>query len=176
LQQAIEKENPQLWMACCFIYYTAIRPGTELRLMQLKQINFQSRVITVTNTLAKNNRTETIDIPSQLYDMIVNKWNLQDYDPELYVFGPYGRPGTRYLGENTMRERFNKYRRQLNLPREIQYYSWKHSGAQELSDKGISTYELQRHLRHESITTTEQYLKKRIGQKSSRIKCDFPSI
>ena len=65
LQKEIEIENPQLWLACCFIYYTAIRPGTELRLLKIKQINFDTHSITVINEMAKGKRTETVDIPAQ---------------------------------------------------------------------------------------------------------------
>jgi integrase len=66
LIKLIEKEDPLLFMAICFIYYAAIRPGTELRLMKLKQINFNSATITVYNFLSKNGRTEVVDIPDQL--------------------------------------------------------------------------------------------------------------
>ena len=40
LQQRIIFEDPQLWLAICFIYYSAIRLGNELRLM--KRIPFYS--------------------------------------------------------------------------------------------------------------------------------------
>ena len=54
LKKEMEQNDQQLWMSCCFIYYTAIRPCTELRLLKIKQINFTSRTITVFNDLAKN--------------------------------------------------------------------------------------------------------------------------
>jgi site-specific recombinase XerD len=176
LKNEIEKEYPQLWMSCCFVYYTAIRPCTELRYLKIKNINFTSRTITVFNDRSKNRRTETIDIPDELYYLITEKWKLQDYNGELYLLGKYGEPGTEVLGRNTMRERFNKIRDRLNLSKDIKYYSWKHSGAQELADAGANTYELQRHLRHRDLATTEKYLRKRIGQKSDMIKKNFPSI
>ena len=175
LQQRIEYEDPQLWLACCFIYYTAIRPGTELRLMKLNQINYSSKTVVVKNYLAKNGRTEVVDIPDQLYNLIM-KWKLQEYDQDLYVFGKSNIPGKIPLGKNSMRIRFNKFRDELNLSKEIKYYSWKHSGAQELANVGANTYELQRHLRHRDLVTTESYLRKRIGQRSNTIKHNFPSI
>ncbi|MDR1369081.1 MAG: tyrosine-type recombinase/integrase [Dysgonamonadaceae bacterium] len=176
LKDAIEKEDPQLWMACCFVYYTAIRPCTELRYMQLKQINFESQTVTVFNSRAKTRKTETIDIPDELFYLITQKWKLQDYPGDLYLLSSGGMPGTHVLGRNTMRERFNKVRDDLKLSKDIKYYSWKHSGAQELADAGANTYELQRHLRHRELASTEAYLRKRIGQRSDRIKHEFPSI
>lgn len=176
LQNRIKQDDPQLWLAICFIYYSAIRPGTELRLMKIKQINFDSKTIVIKNYLAKNNRTEVVDIPDQLFNLITDIWKLQKYDPELYIFGKDSQPGPIPFGKNAMRIRFNKFRDELRLPKEVKYYSWKHSGAQELADNRTSIYELQRHLRHRDIETTEQYLRKRIGQKSSMIKHNFPSI
>lgn len=176
LKKEIEQEDPQLWMACCFVYYTAIRPCTELRYLKIKQINFSSRTITVFNDLAKNRRTETIDIPDELYKLITEQWQLHKYNGELYLLGKKGEPGPEVLGKNTLRERFNKFRDRLGLSKDIKYYSWKHSGAQELADAGANTYELQRHLRHRELASTESYLRKRIGQKSNRIKHEFPSI
>ncbi|GHT63028.1 hypothetical protein FACS189451_08930 [Bacteroidia bacterium] len=176
LKNKMETEQPQLWLACCFIYYTAIRPGTELRLMKIKQINFQSKTITVINELAKNSRTETIDIPDKLYEIITDQYHLYKYDPEMFVLGKNGEPGYEHLGKNTMPRRFNLIRNELKLSKSIKYYSWKHSGAQELADSGISTYELQRHMRHRDLATTESYLKKRIGQRSDIIKHNFPII
>ena len=176
LQEVIEPADPQLWLFICFQYYAAIRPGIELRLMRLNQINYDSRTIIIPNHTSKNNRSETVDIPDQLYDLIVNRFKLNTYNQELYVFGRYGVPGEICLGKNNMKNRFTAFRRNLKLPDSVKLYSWKHSGAQELADSGTSIYELQRHLRHRDITTTEMYLKKRIGQRSGAIRHKFPSI
>ena len=176
LQQKIEPEDPQLWMFICFIYYMAIRPGFELRLMRLNQINYSLQTITIYSDVAKNDKTETIDIPDQLFDLIIDKWKLHTHDQSLYMFGKFGEPGNNCLGKNNMKNRFNRFRKELKLPDAVKLYSWKHSGAQELAAQGANIYEIQRHMRHRDIATTEQYLRKRIGQRSSTIKHNFPSI
>jgi integrase len=176
LRNAIEPADPQLWMFICFMYYMAIRPGNELRLMRLNQINYSSRTVTIYSDTSKSNETRTIDIPDNLFDLIVNEWGLQAYDQTLYVFGKSGVPDGDHLGKNNMYNRHAAFRKKLGLPKPVTLYSWKHSGAQELADNGASIYEIQRHLRHRDITTTEMYLKKRIGQRSSTIKHNFPTI
>jgi len=175
LQRKIEKVDPQLWLGCAIQYYTAIRPGTEMRLIQLKNINMEARTITIRNYLAKNARTETVDIPSQLYTLFL-EWNFENYDQDLYLFGKDGVPGTDPIGKNSLRMRFNKFRDELNLSKEIKFYSWKHSGASELKDAGANMYEIQRHFRHKSVTTTEQYWRKRLGGTKDNIKKSFPDI
>ncbi|MDR1098040.1 MAG: site-specific integrase [Tannerella sp.] len=175
-KKEIEPRDPQLWMFICFIYYMAIRPGQELRLMRLNQIDYDARKIVIPNYVSKNSDTEAVDIPDQLFELMVKKWQLHTYSQELYVFGKYFEPGEKHLSVNDMSKRFNKFRDKLKLPVSIKLYSWKHSGAQELAAQGASIYELQRHLRHRDLTTTEMYLKKRIGQRSNMIKHNFPSI
>lgn len=175
LQKKIEKEDPQLWLGCSIQYYTAIRPGTEMRLIQLKNINMESRTITVRNYLAKNSRTETVDIPEQLYLLLLG-WNLENYSSDFYLFGKNRMPGKIPIGKNSLRTRFNKIRDELGLPREIKFYSWKHSGALELKTAGANMYEIQRHFRHKSVTTTEGYWRKRLGGTGDEIKKKFPDI
>lgn len=175
LQRKIEIADPQLWLGCSIMYYTAIRPGTEMRLIQLKNINLESKTITIRNFLAKNARTETVDIPGQLYKLLL-EWNLHNYDQDLYLFGKDGLPGNKPIGKNSLRMRFNKFRDELGLSKEIKFYSWKHSGAAELKDAGANMYDIQRHFRHQSVSTTEKYWRKRLGGSRGEIKNKFPDI
>lgn len=175
LKKNIEHTDPQLWLACCIQYYTAIRPGTEMRMLQLKNINMELRTITVRNYLAKNLRTEIVDIPDQLYILLLD-WNLENYDSDLYLFGTQRAPGEKPVGKNTLRVRFNAIRDKLGLPKDIKFYSWKHSGALELRNSGANMYEIQRHFRHKSVTTTEGYWRKRLGGSGDNIKKNFPTI
>jgi len=176
IKSKILPADPQLWLFIEFMYYMGIRPGQELRLMRLSQIDYDAKKLIVPNYIAKNGETEAIDIPDKLYDNIVSKWKLHTYNQSWYVFGRYFEPGEKHLSINDMSKRFNAFRNQLKLPKDIKLYSWKHTGAQELAAQGASIYEIQRHLRHKNIATTEMYLKKRIGPRSDMIKHHFPEI
>lgn len=114
-------------------------------------------------------------MPDALYNWLI-RYNIDLSDQDYYVFGKDGIPGINFLGKNGFRIRFNKFRDRLHLPKDVKLYSWKHSGAQELSDAGVNTYEISKHLRHKSIVTTEHYTRKRLGQRCSAIKHDFPEI
>lgn len=166
LREAIESEDPQLWLACEIQYYCAIRPGTELRLMRIDWIDFARKKIKVPVAEAKSNRVDIVDIPAFLFEKI--KY-LESYNKHLYVFGKFGRPGTVCLGKNTMRNRFNRYREALNISPDRKYYSWKHTGAIQLLDNGLQPIDLQGHLRHRSFATTEVYIKKRAGNLTGKV-------
>ncbi|MEG1587347.1 MAG: site-specific integrase [Bacteroidales bacterium] len=176
LADAIRDKDPWLWLACQLMYYTALRPGQEIRLLKVGQINLRERTITVIATVAKNQQRETIDIPDQLFYELRDFYQIQQYSPTFYVFGSSGIPGSRPLGVNTMSNRFITIRDSLRIDKAFKFYSWKHTGASALTTVDVSPYELQRHLRHKRLSTTEHYIRKRLGQKSEKIKHHFPSI
>jgi len=168
LKEVISKSDPQLWLACEIQYYCAIRPGTELRLMKIQWIDFEKKNFRIPNIEAKNSTVEIVVIPDFLIAEM-KRMHLDDYYHSLYIFGKNGCPGTEPLGKNTMRNRFNRYRDFLGISKEYKFYSWKHTGAIQLSENGVKAYDLQTHLRHKSYTTTEVYLRKRIPRNDSSV-------
>lgn len=161
LRDAIKPKEPWLWLACEILYYCAIRPGTEMRLMKVGDIDLNKKTIRVRAELAKNKTTEIVAFPDELRDHMLSL-NLDQYDKELYLFGKYGSPAIVPMGKNTMRNRFNQYREHLRISKDKKFYSWKHSGALSAIENGASIYEVKDQLRHRSIMTTEEYLKKRV--------------
>lgn len=162
LRETIKKQDPYLWLACEIQYYCAIRPN-ELRLLKVADIDTDNLLITVRQDNAKNRHRATIPITENLLQLI-NKLGIKNYAPELYVFGRLGYPTDTPVGKNTLRTRFNKFRDDLHISKEIKFYSWKHTGAICMVNNGVSVWELQHHLRHNSITTTEEYIRKRASQ------------
>lgn len=160
LRDAIKPNEPFLWLACEMLYYCAIRPGTEMRLLKIGDIDFVTKNIRVRAELAKNKTTEYVGIPDSLLEYMF-ELHLNVFDNDLYVFGKYGVPSPIPLGKNTMRNRFNSYRDMLGISKDKKFYSWKHAGAISAAQNGATVFELKDQLRHKSVVTTEEYLKKR---------------
>lgn len=172
----MQNHDPQLWLVCMMEFYCALRPHEELRNLLISDLNWDSQTITIRNSRAKNRKTQTVDIPHQLYEDMINVYHLDEYPPEYYIFSRNGLPGTILLGKNYFKNHFAAIRNALGLPSYYKLYGFKHTGACKLADFGVSTYELQRHMRHVSISTTEAYINKRIGVKSDTIRNNFPDI
>lgn len=170
----INQDDPQLYLACMMQFYCAIRPGTELRFLKIKHIDFWKQTIMINLLDAKTERQEYISIPNQLFELITNKYQLQNYNREFYVFGRNGMPGPEPLGKNYMRLHFNKYRDMLNLSKEYKFYSMKHTGAGMLLDNGFNLKELMEHLRHSDIQSTYHYIRKYKGSYCEKIRNNFP--
>ena len=174
LMTCINQNDPQLYLACLMQFYCAIRPGTELRLLKIKHIDFWNQMIMINILDAKTEREEHIGIPDQLFELITNKYQLQNYNREFYIFGKNGMPGPDPLGKNSMRIRFNKYRDMLGMSKEYKFYSLKHTGAGMLLENGFNLKELMEHLRHRDINSTYHYIRKYKGNSSEKIRTNFP--
>ncbi|MPL77597.1 Tyrosine recombinase XerC [bioreactor metagenome] len=168
----IKEANPQLYMACMFQYYLAIRPGQELRLLKVRDIDVYNHKVVVVDETAKTNR-RVIDMPVDLAELVL-KYQINRYNRDFYVFSKNGIPGPEPLGHNTLRNRFNKFRDQLNLPSVYKFYSMKHSGGGKLLEAGLTMEEIRDHFGHKSIETTDHYLRRHFGNRNTRIINNFP--
>ena len=174
LLAAMRKYDHQLWVVCQLEYYCAIRPG-ECRLLKVGDIDMENGCIRVPADVAKNRQAETVVMPAQLVNLF-RKEGLEKAEKDWYLFSASGTPGKKKLGKNNFRNRFNALRDKLHLPPEYKLYSFKYTGGVKLVNAGIDTWELQRHMRHKSIDTTEHYIRKNFAVKSDVIKNHFPDI
>lgn len=168
----VRDANPQLYLACMFQYYLAIRPGNELRLLKVKDIDTYNNKVVVIDESAKVSR-RTIDMPEHLAELC-SLYQIEHYNKDYYVFGRNGIPGPEALGMNTLRNRFNKYRDALGMPDIYKFYSLKHTGGGKLLDAGITLEEIRNHFGHKSIETTDRYVKRHFGNRNVRIIKEFP--
>lgn len=175
LTDYMREHDPQLLLVCQLEYYCAIRPK-ECLYLQIRDINLEAASITVRQDISKNGLTETVNMPRQLYESLDDLLKIGNYPEDWYLFSRDGQPGKYRLGKNTFRYRFDRIRDKLGLSKRYKLYSFKHTGGVKLVDAGVNTWEIQKHFRHKSITTTERYLQKRFGVKSSLIKEDFPDM
>jgi len=174
LLKHIYKNDKQLHLFCSMIFYCAIRPGTELRLLKIKDINLETEIITIR---AENAKTSIgiINIPPKLLEILL-KMKLNRYDRDFYIFGKGKEPGPECWGRNYFRLMFNKYRDEIGYPKEYKLYSWKCTGAILFSLSGAPLPAIRDHLRHKSTAYTDIYLSKKLGRQNDYVKNNFPEI
>jgi integrase len=176
-REAIKQDDPQLWLALSMEYYCFLRPGKEVRLMRIGNIDFSRGVIKTERERCKTKTEKVATIPYVFLKELRDVYQLHTYPRDYFVFAKGGKPGTEQLYRNDLRYRFNKYRTKLNMPQEYKLYSWKHTGNARADDcDDISIREMQIKNGHTSIQTTEKYLRNKIGKVSRAIQNHFPSI
>ena len=171
----VRGRDPQLYLACLVQYFCAIRPGTEMRLMKVKDINFFMKTITITSINAKTTCKRTVNIPVQLFELMTRTYNMHTCNKEFYVFGNKGEPGETPTGINSLRARFCMYRDELKMSKDYKFYSMKHTGACFIIETGeFSIKDLQRHIGHKDINSTNRYIEHLGGNLSDKIHDNFP--
>jgi integrase len=171
----IKERDPQLWMACCFEYYCFIRPGKELRLLKIGDIDFGRGTIRV-NSVNSKTVERRIGIPYEFLIELRDEYKLHTFSRDKFVFSKVGLPGDVCLGKNNLRFRFAKIRDDMDMPEMYKFYSWKHTGNVRAEDSGITLRELQDQNGHSSAKTTEGYLKNKRRSGSDNVINHFPSI
>jgi integrase len=174
-KEVIEKEDPQLWLAISFEYYCFIRPGKELRLLKIGDIDFGRRTVRV-NPVNSKTVERNIGIPAVFLNALRNDYKLHTYDRKMYVFGRDRVPGNEHYGKNNLRYRFSRIRDKMKMPEMYKLYSWKHTGNIRALESGISISEIQMQNGHTSIQTTENYMKNKKRTVSSNITNRFPEL
>lgn len=170
----MREQDPQLFLAALLQYFCFVRPGNELLNLQVKHINFGARTITIPKNIAKKRKERVIDIPIQLFE-VLQKHGIHTYGKEMFLIGPFGRPGNRQIGTNTLRNRFNNFRDDLDLSKSYKWYSFKHTGAGKLLESGATIVELMNQLGHTDITSTYRYIRQHFGERSEHVRESFPS-
>lgn len=170
----IKKVDPQLYLGCLIQYYCFIRPGREMRLLKIGDIDCETGLITVRQENAKNKLKQIVTMPQHLID-VCREYSIDTENKDLFVFGKKGMFGTKPISVNMLRWRFNAIRDSLNMSRGYKFYSFKHTGASMLHKSGISMRELMEQLRHTKLEATQHYLKQHCGIVNDRIRDNFPN-
>lgn len=155
---AIYDVDKQLWLACMFQYYAAIRPA-ELRAIRLRDIDIDHKHIILHAEQTKNKKNDIVRLHTALLSFMRELGYLDIKNKELFLFGVGGFPNYAPVAKNSLYNRFKFYCKMLNMPQHITLYSWKHTGAVDAINNGMPPFELKEHLRHASFATTEIYLK-----------------
>jgi len=83
--------DPQLALACRFEYYCGLRPGYEVRLLKVGDIDFRrgcSKVRVIQDN-AKMSRRREVVIPNVFLDYLINRWQLDKHDRNMYYVALY---------------------------------------------------------------------------------------
>lgn len=164
----------QLLLFVRFMYYTFLRPGQELRRLQIRDIRRDMIFVSATN--AKTDEADYVDIPAAL-EKLIQQYKLRDYPDNYYVFSYNDQPGEKLLGPNYLYRRHVKVLEKMNLTdTNHDLYSWKHTGAIALWDATHDIELIRRQCRHTDIGMTIQYLRD-LGLRVKNDKIhDFPEL
>lgn len=155
LKDAISRSNPYLYSFIEFIYYTAIRPKSEARLLQVKHLLFDRSLIHIPGDVAKNKEGDFVPMPDELKERLSH---LRGLPPDTYIWGVTG-PAKKPASQNHFASLYKPYKDKFGLGKEHTIYSFKHTRCIDLVKAGANAYDIMRLFRHSSLEQTQIYMK-----------------
>ncbi|MBL7909521.1 MAG: site-specific integrase [Bacteroidia bacterium] len=163
--------NPQLWLACQFLFYCFIRPG-ELVQIKPQHIDLENKTITILPSISKNKMQQVIVIPDHFFEDL--KSYLHNVKKDYFIFSTYLLPGSKQIRSDRISEKFKDECKKIGLNHS--FYDLKHTGAGMAVINGVNIQDLKNQLRHKDLTTTNIYLNKFSNIASEDLRKKFPNI
>lgn len=167
--------DPQLWLFIQFIYYTGLRPGLELRALQLRMFDFQMGTLHLPAEVTKDRTDRVVTLPRQLLDQL-KRMKLDKLPKDYYLFTAYNAPGERPMSPAVYNRRWAAFKKKFKIPAAYKIYAFKHTGATAADRSGIDRREIKEQLGHSSLQQTEEYLEAWETKVSESIRDKFPTF
>jgi site-specific recombinase XerC len=149
----LPEHDAQLWLFIQFVFYGALRPHAELRLLQVKHINFADGSVHVPAHISKTKVSRAVHLYTGLMEQI-NHW--QTLPPDYFLFGKDGAPGAERTRINNFQRKCIAYKKHYGIATEYKIYGCKHTAGKQLSAM-FNEYITRQHFGHKSAKSTSHY-------------------
>jgi len=153
----LSQNNPHFLIVCKLVYYSLIRPN-EIRQIRIGDIDLSAKVIRIDSEVAKNHKTRFATITEDIINDLKNI-NIDKYPKDFYLFSGDMKPANVPASEARFRKNWDKLRIKLDLPEEMQLYSFRDTGISEMLKSGIDQLSVMQHADHHSLDITSIYAK-----------------
>jgi integrase len=124
--------------------------------LKVGDVNLDQKYISVSSDIAKTHKERFSALTPDLIDSL-KKLNLDQYPKNYYLFGYKLKPSAERAGNGYYRKQWAKIREKLNLPKEMQFYSFRDTGIFEMLKSGIDDLSVMQHANHSSLNITTIY-------------------
>lgn len=153
----LKNNDFNFYMFTQLVYSCLLRP-IEIYRLQIKNIDFENKLIVLSGEKTKNHKYRKIVIPNELWNKTSDFWkNLQKINQDYYIFSDKHTPGKKQIEEsNTASIKWRKMIKELNLNESIQLYGLRHTAITKLLEI-LPTNTVRMHANHSNISMTAHY-------------------
>jgi integrase len=162
LNRYLEENNKNFLNVMLLCYYCFIRPK-EICLLKISDFDLDKGLVTIDESIAKNDHTSARTIPPILIERLRNA--IKYTNKELYFIATTGRgdfsfnPGKKPTDSKHIGKYWERLRKELDIPMNISFYSLKDTGIIQMSRDGVSWKDIQDQADHSSGDITRLYAK-----------------
>ena len=157
IEEYLKEKNPRFLLMLKLIYAGLIRPK-ELRCLKVENLSFKDMQLRIPKDVAKNGHERLVPLSQEILldfvDIGVHQGNMSDY-----LFGEHFQTCSKRMSDGTMPKHWVKLRKALNLPDEMQMYSFRDTGMTEMIKNGIDPLSVKQLADHSSLAMTAIYTK-----------------
>lgn len=147
---------PEFIIIMQLCYQCLIRPK-EIRMLKIKNIDFENMVIDLPASISKNHHERIIPLHGDMWDYIQK---LKHLDKNCFVFSSGFKPGKKQMGIHAIGKAWVKMRESIGLSSDYQFYSLKDTGITEMLEAGVPPKLVKELADHHSLEMTERYTHK----------------
>ena len=144
------------YLAVLQLVYTSLIRPKEIRLIRVGDIQLRDKCIRIPAANAKNRHERFAAVSPALMDYLLSQ-RLERLPPSHYLFGEDLRPSPTPCGAARLRKEWDKLRRALALPPEMQLYSLRDTGINNLLRSGMDALSVMQHADHHDLAMTTRY-------------------
>ena len=150
----LEQHNPNFMVVLELVFTSLLRP-TEISRIQIKQINLKEQYIYMPNTQTKNGHHRYAFLSKELVMMLAPM--IAKAQDDWYLIGEGFAPAKKTMTTKNYRKAWDKVRSALNLPKEMQLYSFRDTGINNMLKSGIDPLTVMQAADHHDLAMTTRY-------------------
>jgi len=146
---------PQYLLFLRLIYTSMLRPKEALSI-RMSWIDFSRHCFVIPGEYAKNGKTRCAAFTPEIEQELL-RHVMADKDWYLFGKGYSMEPCVKPAAQSTPRHKWDVLRRDLNLPKDMQMYSFRDTGIIDMQHSGIDQLTVQHHTDHSSLNVQRIY-------------------
>lgn len=163
-------------LVCMLVFRSLIRPN-EIRLLKVGDVDLGNHVVKVSGDVAKNHKTRFSSLSPQI-ERLIERLGILDRPKSDYLFSDTKTlaPGRSPVYWMKFVIEFQKLRKALNLPDEMQLYSFRDTGIFEMIKNGVDDLSVMQLADHSNLSITSIYAKHHDPNLTERINKKAPDF
>ncbi len=155
IMEYCQEHCPEYVIVLELVYYSLVRPK-EIQRIQLEHIDWERNTLRIPGANAKNHHERFTVIPPVLME---RKHRYERVNKKYYLFSDNLTASKDHCHDSKLRKMWDKMRRALKLPLEMQLYSLRDTGITEKLQAGIPAVTVMKLADHSDLSITTRYAK-----------------
>jgi site-specific recombinase XerD len=147
--------NPNYLIVQQLVFNSLIRPK-EISELRMKDLNLEEKYILVLSEVAKTHNARYASLSDELIKLL-SAPQFQKAKPNDYILGTGYVPNTIKMPKDRFHKDWDKMRKVLDLPEEMQLYSLRDTGINTLLKSGVDPLTVMQHADHHDLSITTRY-------------------